>query len=75
MVGEVAGGPRPLETAALELGWQTVRLDRVSDALATLEQRRLRAEPWPDVWIVDGDEHAWRLIEAARVLSLGGQRM
>ena len=69
VVGEVAGGQRPLEAAALELGWQTVGMASVGEALAALNQRRARAEPWPEVWIVDcdGDEHARQLMEAARL--------
>ncbi|MFW2354417.1 ATP-binding protein [Hydrogenophaga sp.] len=69
VVGELAGGSRPLEVAALELGWQTVRMERVVDALAALEQRRARAEPWPEVLIVDGhgEAHDPRLLQAARL--------
>ncbi len=69
VVGEPAEGPRPLEEAALELGWQTVRMEHAGDALAALELRRGLAQPWPAVLIVDrdGDAHAWSLMEAARL--------
>ena len=49
VVGELAEGPRPLEVAALELGWQTVRMERVVEALRLVDA---------NTHISEGNKHA-----------------